>query len=379
MRKTRKIIAYLGARVSFLRAVARFIARRGAVGFPTADLRVGRLALRSLLDGYRNTALLYVAAKLGIADLLAKAPRTSADLARSLGAHAASLHRVLRGLVTLGVCCEEHDGRFGLTPLGTWLQDETPGSLRGLAILCGEEWVGAWGGLVHSAMTGETAFNHVFGMSQWEHRKQHPELNEHFNTWLSRSTAGATGAILSAYDFSPFQTIADIGGGKGALLASILKAHPSAAGILFDQAHVVASAPPYLKAAGVAGRCQVLAGSFFDRIPEGADVHILKSVLHDWEDGHALTILRNCHRALKEQGTLLVVERLMPVRAKHDPNAIMVDLQMLAVTGGRQRSEAEYRALFAAAGFRLARVIPTWWGFSIIEGVRKEGEQRMQV
>jgi len=373
MRTARHIIAYLRARVSFLRAVARFIARRGIARLPITDLRTGRRVLRNLLDGYRNTALLYAAAKLGIADLLAGGPRTSSDLAGSLGAHAPSLHRVLRGLVTLGVCYEERDGRFGLTPLGTWLRDEMPGSLRGLAILCGEEWVGAWGGLVHSAMTGETAFNHVFGMSQWEHRKQHPELNKYFNAWLSRSTAGATGAILGAYDFSSFRTIADIGGGHGALLAAILKAHPSAAGILFDQPHVLASAPSYPGAAGVAARCQVVAGSFFDRIPEGADVHILKNVLHDWDDEQVLTILTNCHRALKEQGTLLVVERLMPLRAKHDPNAILVDLHMLAVTGGRQRSEAEYRTLFAASGFRLARVIPTWWGFSIIEGVRAEG------
>ena len=335
-----------------------------------------RRVLRTLLNGYRNTALLYVAAKLGLADLLANGPRSSAELARSLGAHAPSLHRILRGLVTLGVCSEEHDGRFGLTPLGTLLQAEKPGSPRGLAILCGEEYAGAYGGLLHSAMTGQTAFNHVFGMSQWEHREQHPELDEYFNAGLRQGTARGTGAILAAYDFSSFRTVADVGGGHGALLAAILKAHPSVTGILFDQPHVVAGARPYLEAAGVAARCQVVGGSFFDRMPDGADAHILKSVIHDWDDEQGLAILRNCHRALKEQGTLLVVERLMPARVEDDPAAILADLHMLALTGGRERSEAEYRALLAAAGFTLTRVIPTRSRVSIIEGVRAEAAER---
>jgi hypothetical protein len=312
-----------------------------------------------LLGGYRNTALLYVAAKLGLADLLADGPRSSAELARSLGAHAPSLHRVMRGLVMLGVCSEEHDGRFNLTTLGTWLRADAPGSLRGWAILCGEEHVGAWGGLLHSAMTGGTAFNRVFGMSGWEHRQQH-------------GTAWATGSILAAYDFSSFRTVADVGGGHGMLLAAILKAYPSVAGILFDQPHVVAGALSHLEAAGVAARCKVVGGSFFDRMPDGADVHILKHVIHDWDDDRGLAILRNCHSASKEQGTLLLIERVMPVRVEEDPDVIMTDLHMLALTGGRERSEGEYGALLAASGFRLKRVIPTKSGFSIIEGVRAD-------
>jgi SAM-dependent methyltransferase len=337
--------------------------------YRSSSLRTGRHALQTLLNGYRGTTLLYLAAKLGLADLLVHGPQSSAELARSLGAHAPSLHRVLRGLVALGVCTEEHDGRFSLTVMGIGLQAETPGSLRGLAILCGEEYVGAWGGLLHGAMSGETAFNHIFGMSQWDHRMQHPELNECFNGRLRQSTIQATGAILAAYDFSPFRTIADVGGGHGALLAAILKAYPSATGILFDQPHVVTGARPYLEAAGVAARCQVDGGSFFDHVPEGADAYILKSVIHDWNDKQSVAILRNCHRALKQQGRLLLLERVMPARVEQSPDVIMGDLHMLAVTGGRERTEFEYRALFAAAGFKLTRIIPTHAWLSVIEGV----------
>lgn len=341
-------------------------------GHRSTDLRAGRRVLQALLDGYRSTALLYVAAKLGLADLLADSPRGSSELAESLGAHAPSLHRVLRGLVALGVCSEERDGRFGLTEIGACLRAETPGSLRGLAILCGERSVGAWGGLLHSALTGETAFNHVFGMSQWEYQAQHPELNEHFNAWLGETTAQAADSLLAAYDFSSFRTIADVGGGHGVLLAAILNAYPSATGVLFDQPHVVAGGRPYLEKAGVAARCRIEEGSFFEHVPDGADAIVLKSVIHDWDDEQSLTVLRNCHRALKQRGTLLVIERVLPARAEHAPDVILGDVHMLAITGGRERNEVEYRTLFAAAGFRLTRIIPARSGHSIIEGVHAE-------
>jgi SAM-dependent methyltransferase len=209
-------------------------------------------------------------------------------------------------------------------------------------------------------------------MSQWKHRAQHPELNEHFNAWLGQTTAQATDAILAAYDFSSFRTIADVGGGHGALLAAILNAHPSATGILFDQPHVVAASRPYLERAGVAARCRVEEGSFFEHVPDGADAIMLKSVIHDWDDEQSLAILRNCHRALKQYGTLLLIERVLPDRVMHAPEVILQDLHMLAITGGRERNGVEYRALLAAAGFRLTRIIPARSGHSIIEGVHAE-------
>ena len=348
-------------------AVARALAR---FGNRRARPRESRRELQTLLDGYRHTALLYVAARLGLADLLADGPQSSVELAGMLGAHAPSLHRILRGLVALGMCSEEHDGRFGLTTVGTLLRADTPGSLRGLAILGGEEHSGAWNSLLHSAMTGETAFNHVFGMSQWEHRAHHPELNEYFNEWIRRGTTRAAGAVLDAYDFSRFHTVMDVGGGHGMLVAAILTAYPSLAGVLFDQPHVVAEAPPHLEAAGGASRCRIVGGDLFERIPDGADVHILKSIIHDWDDERSLAILRNCRKALKEHGTLLLVERFMPDRAEHNLDAIMMDVHLLALTGGRERSEAEYRTLLAAAGFTVTRVIPIRSGHRIIEAVR---------
>ena len=341
----------------------------GLAWFGHSLLRRDRRTLRDLIGGYRASAMLNVAAKLGIADLLAGGPRSSAELARSLGAHAASLHRLLRGLVTLGICAEEKDGRFALTALGALLRADAPRSARGSALLCGEEYYAAWGGLLHSVMTGEPAFEHLFGMSQWKHREQHPELNEYFNQGLEYGTARGTEAVLAAYDFSRFRTVADVGGGYGALIAAVLKAHPSVNGILFDQAHVVDGARAYLEAAGVAARCQVLAVDFFDHLSGGADALVVKSVINDWNDERALTILKNCRRALAGQGTLLLIERILPAQAREDPGLNMFDLHGLAVTGGRQRTAEQHGALLEAAGFRMTRVIPTRSGLSMIEAV----------
>lgn len=324
--------------------------------------------IHDLLDGYRSTALLYLGAKLGIADLLADGPRSSVELAGLTGAHGRSLHRVLRGLVAVGVCTEGPEGLFGLTRLGESLQSGRPDSLRGFAILCGEEFMSAWLGLANSVMSGDAAFNHVFGISQWEHRRRHQELNCYFNDWLRWATKGVARDLLDAYDFSSFRTIADVGGGQGALLSAILVAYPAATGILFDQAHVIDGVLPMMEAAGVASRCRIVGGSFFDGVPGGIDACILKSVIHDWDDDRSLAILKNCRKALKENGKLLLIERLLPDRVEHHPNVILIDLHMLALTGGRERSEEEYRKLCATAGFKIERVIRTQSGYSILEG-----------
>jgi SAM-dependent methyltransferase len=327
--------------------------------------------LQTLLDGYRGTTLIYIAAKLGLPDLLADGPQSSDALARAIGAHPPSLHRIMRGLVALGVFSEGDDGRFGLTALGACLPRETPGSLHTAAIVWGEQFVGAWGGLLHSALTGETAFNHVFGRSIWEIWPQHPE----FNQLLVQATTQVATAVLAVYDFSSFSSIADVGGGHGALLAAILKMHPAATGLLFDQPHVVAEARPYLEAAGVATRCRVVGGNFFEHLPEGADLYILKTVIHDWDDEESRAILRQCHRALQGPARLLLIERVMPARVEQAPEVILSDLHMLAMGGGRERTAAEYRALFAAAGLALTRVIPTSSPFSLIEGIRAEAKE----
>jgi hypothetical protein len=330
-----------------------------------------RRQLRDAIDAYRRSAILYVAAKLRLADLLAEGPRTGAQLAATLGAHPESLHRVLRALTALGVCAEEPDGRFALTDVGSFLRDAHPDSVRPMAVLGGEELAPAYGGLLRTVMTGQTAFDQVFGMGPWYHRAKFPELAECFNRSLHQGAASTARAVLGAYDFSSCRTIADVGGGHGAFLAAVLREYPAAAGMLFDDPGIVAAAAPFLQAAGVSARVKVAGGNFFDGLPPGADIHILKSVLHDWTDEQSLAILRNCHRALPDRGRILLVERLLPLRAVDDPATVLVDLHMLVTTGGRERTAAEFHGLLRTAGFQPGGIIATRSAFHIIEGVRR--------
>lgn len=334
----------------------------------------GRKALEDLLAGYRSTALLSVAAKLGVADLLQSGPRSSAELARSLGAHADSLHRVLRGLVALGVCAEEPDGRFSLTDLGAGLRTDSDRSLRSQAIVAGEEYLAAWGGLLHTVRTGETAFVHVFNMSPWEHRRRDPELSARFDADLNEETARAAENILAACDFSPFRVVCDVGGGRGALLAALLRVHLCVSGILYEQPHVLPAARSYLEEAEVLSRCTLVGGSFFNHVPDGADAYILKSVIHDWDDARSVVILRNCAGALNRGGRVLLVERLLPERVERDRDTVLMDVHMLAVTGGRERSEEDFRALLVRAGLALTRIIRTRSPFHVIEAVLADTE-----
>ncbi|MGD1002223.1 MAG: methyltransferase [Candidatus Brocadiia bacterium] len=355
---------YLSAMAGRIRAAAR------ALAGSRADPPRSPQGIQTLINGYQHTALICLAARLRLADHLGNGPRTSAQLAQALGAHAPSLHRVLRGLVTLGVCSEAPDGRFALTALGAELRSDSPAAARGLALLTGEEYAPAWGNLLYTVMTGEPAFRHCFGMNTLEHRAKHPELNDHFNKGLALGAARVAPAILAAYDFSAFRSVTDVGGGQGALLAALLQAHPHLNATLFERPPVAAAARAQFQAAGVSERCRVVEGDFFDHLPGGADALILKSVLHDWDDERAAALLRNCRQALSAQGRLLIIERLLPERAADDPAAIVVDLQMLALTGGRERSEADHRALLNASGFALARVLRTAAGFSILEAAR---------
>lgn len=204
-------------------------------------------------------------------------------------------------------------------------------------------------------------------MSQWEHRAQHPELDNAFNGWIKQGTAHLAEAILAVYDFSPYRTILDVGGGKGALLAAILRNHPDASGILFDQQHLAAQGRSYLETAGVASRCRIEEGSFLDRIPVEADAIVLKNVIHDWDDEQGLAILKNAKKALHRDGALLLIERIASARVEHGPAVIMEDLHMLAMTGGRERSEAEYRGLLKEAGLTVTGIISAAYGLSIME------------
>jgi ubiquinone/menaquinone biosynthesis C-methylase UbiE len=327
----------------------------------------GEQSLQKLLEGYRGTALLYLAAKLKIADLLMERPRNCQELSQILKAHAPTFHRILRGLVAIGFCLETDDGCFQLTPLGKKLQSNIGSPAYDLAILNGEEYTTAWNNLLHSVMTGKTAFDLAFGESPWEHRQRNPDLNQHFHAWLEQGALSASQAILETYNFSSCRTIADIGGGQGTLLIAILQVHQSMKGLLLDQAHVISSAHQNIKAAGLQLRCQLIEGNFLNAIPPGADVYILKSILHDWNDEKCLLLLKNCRNVLKSGQPLLVVEKIMPTRAIDHPAIIMSDLHMLAVTGGMERTAEEYKKLFAVTGFELKKITQLKTGHSLLE------------
>jgi SAM-dependent methyltransferase len=332
------------------------------------------VALFQMVTGYYISQAIYVAAKLGIADRLTDGPRSSDELAHATGVHASSLHRLLRLLVSAGVFAEQEDGRFALTPIGSYLQTETPGSLRAVALqYTGPLHQQAWSGLLHSIQTGETAFEHLFGMELFPYLAQHPEEAAIFNAAMTAFSTQIATAVVAAYNFAPFGMIVDVGGGQGALLRAILHAAPTARGILFDLPQVITGAEELIEAAGLTERCTVVGGDFFTSVPAGGDAYILSGVIHDWDDERSIAILNNCHRVMKPQGKLLLVEAVVPARIDRSlPSQFSVrgDVNMLVHTGGRNRTEAEFRVLFEAARFTLTRIIPTQGAARVLEGIR---------
>jgi hypothetical protein len=332
------------------------------------EVAQAQAALQQLTNGYWATQIVYVAAKLGIADLLEAGPQGIHALARSTGTHAPSLSRLMRALAGLGVFRENQDGEYETTTLGRCLVSGSPGALRARAILNGEDWYRAWGGLLDSVQTGETAFDRIAGMSFFEHLAANAETAAVFNHAMASSTESAARAVADAYDFSRSGTIVDVGGGTGTFLAVILKANPQACGVLFDRPNVVAAAGGLLTRAGVADRCDVVAGDFFESVPRGGDVYILSWVIHDWADDRSVVILKNCRRAMADDARLLVIEEVIP--PGNQPSlGKLYDLHMLVLAGGRERREDEYRALLAAADLELTRIIPTEVPRSVLEAL----------
>lgn len=330
------------------------------------------LALFQMMYGFMPSRLVYVAARLGLADHIHEGESTSPGLARRVGADEHALRRVMRGLVNIGVLVEDEGGRFGLTPIGEFLRSDVPNSLRDLAILSGEEFYPAWGALLNTVRSGQTAFDSAFGTGFFRHLEQHPEAGERFNNFMVALTTDTAAAALEAYDFSAFRRVVDVGGGYGPLLAAILKANPQAEGVLFDTETITEGARRYLEGEGLLERCEIVAGDFFEAVPAGGGLYVLSQVLHDWDDEHGLRILKSCREAMPAGGTLLVLEAIMPERVSEPAGVVDSDLIMLAMTGGRERTEAEYRVLLAASGFRLVRIVPTQSPTCVIEAVRVE-------
>ena len=307
----------------------------------------------------------YVAAKLGLADIITKGPKTVEELARETRTHSSTLRRFLLALKGLGIFTEDATGRFRHTPLSETLRSDVPDSVRAWALMLGAPFIWKpWGELYDTIITGKPAFEQIFGMNLFDHLAKHTEDGAIFDAAMSSESSGLSD-ILSAYDFSRFKQIVDVGGGQGALLRGILAANPTLRGVLYDLPSVVAGATA-LWTGPVASRCEFRAGNFFDSVPEGADAYVLKQIIHSWNDEDAVRILRNCRRAMRYDGTLLVIGDVLKSSDKPDPNGGLMDLMMLVLSPGRERTETEYARLLKEAGFSLARVIPRMTG-SIIE------------
>ena len=331
-------------------------------------------AMLQIMTGFRVSRATHVAAKLGIADLLKDGPKSSEELAQLTDTHAPSLYRVMRALASAGVFGQDEQGRFTLTPVAATLRSDVPNSLRALAIMnLGEERYQAWGDLMHSVRTGEIAFNRVFGMGLWEYYSQHPEQAKIFDESMANFIAAHNAAVLASYPFSAIDTLVDVGGGNGSFIISALQANPRMKGVLFDLPHVAEQARKRIADAGLAERCEIIGGDIFTSVPEGGTAYILSQIIHDWDDDRAIAILESCHRAMKDKAKLLLVERILPARAEQSvalQRAFMLDVHMMATTGGRERTEAEYRTLVEAAGFEMLKIIPTQSELTVIECAR---------
>uniref|UniRef100_B8HV33 O-methyltransferase family 2 n=1 Tax=Cyanothece sp. (strain PCC 7425 / ATCC 29141) TaxID=395961 RepID=B8HV33_CYAP4 len=312
---------------------------------------------------------IYAAAKLGLADQLQAEPQSCDRLAELTHTHAPFLYRLLRALVSLGVFSQTSTGEFALTPVGEFLRSDVPGSLRAMAVMQGEEHYHAWGDIVYSLQAGENAFTHLYGMDIFTYLGQHPASAQIFDQAMTSFSSIEIPAVMAAYDFSGLNTIVDVAGGHGSLLATILQAYPQSQGILFDQEAVIAGAKPQLTQAGVLDRCQLVGGSFFETVPGGGDAYLLKHIVHDWGDESAIAILKNCRQAMGNSGKVLVIEQVIPP-GNGPATSKLLDLNMMVMcSGGKERTAAEYQILFEQAGFHLNRIVSTPAEISVLEGI----------
>jgi len=324
-------------------------------------------ALRQLIMGFRMTQMIHAAASLGVADQLRDSPKSARALAAAVGAHPASLGRLLRALATVGIFRETKRGEFELTARARLLCSDTPGSLRGMAVLYGEDWLWrAYGHTAHAVRTGEPGFDQVHGVAFYPYLQAHPHAAARFDDAMSGYSAIEARAIVEAFDFSDVPSIVDVGGGQGVLAAALLHAHPRLHATVFDLAGPIAEARRIAVNAGLHHRCNCVAGDFFVEVPPADGVVLLKSVLHNWDDSRAIVLLRNCRRAMQSGARLLIAERLLAA-GDAPSEAALFDINMLVVAAGQERTQSQYRALLARAGFAVTRVIATASALSLIE------------
>jgi SAM-dependent methyltransferase len=342
---------------------------------PAPDLPPA-LTLRRLILGHRVTQVIATAAQLGLADHLTDTPKSAAELAPLVHAEVRALYRFLRALASIGVVAEGEDSRFALTPLGACLRTDAPSGMRAWALFEGAEYYQrAWGGLRYAVQTGAPAAAHVLGTDMHAYLRQHPDAERSYSEAMVDVARLTADAVVDAYDFAPVHQVVDVGGGYGILLAAILQRHPAVRGVLFDVPAVIAQAGKPLKAAGLAERCDLVGGDYFEAVPARGEVYILSRVLMAYEDDRSVRLLRNCHRAMAEQGRVLIIQQVLPPPGSTTSRDLlfegtMSDLNMLVLLGGHDRTEAEYGALLEAAGFTLTQVVPTRSLMSMVEGTR---------
>jgi len=332
-----------------------------------------QMLLYQMAIGHYLSRALHVIAKLGVADLLSAGARGVEELAKATETHPPSLRRVMRLLASVGVFEEKENGGFALTALGECLRADVPGSSRAMVLLfAGIGIQDSWKDLEWCVRTGEPAYRKRGAADAFAEMAKDPAQAANFDAAMADFTKMTAVAVAAAYDFTPLRTLVDVGGGNGALLLGILKAYAHLQGVVADRADVVERAKKEIAASGLGARCRAVAIDFFREVPGGADAYVLKHVIHDWDDERARTILANCRRVVPPNGRLLLVEGVYPPRIDGSPEsrgAAANDVNMLVSTGGRQRSEAELRSLYSAAGFRLTRIVPTPARASVIEGV----------
>lgn len=324
--------------------------------------------MTQMVYGFWVSRCLHAVAELGLADVIGDGSKTAEELAAATGTHPEALRRLLRMLSGLGVMVkDESTQRFGLTPLGTMLRKDSPGSVYGTLLSQGHalSWQ-AWGELMHSLKTGEPSIEKAMGDTLFGYLSKNPQVAAIFNESMAAYQSLNAPAVVGAYDFSSARRILDVGGGTGALMERILRAHPAAVGGILEMPYVAREARERLAAVGLASRCEVLEGDFFSAIPSGYDVYILSQILHDWSEERCLRILSLCRQAMGPQSKLLVVETVLP--GDNEPHfGRLYDMAMLVVTGGQERTQREYDALVAKAGFKSVRTVPTSKPPSVIE------------
>jgi hypothetical protein len=323
---------------------------------------------KQMFGGSWITQGIWVAAELGIADLLVDGPQTVQELAKKTQTQRGSLYRLMRALASVGIFTEEKNGQFSLTSRADMLRSDIDGSQRSFAIMMGAEFHAAWGELLYSVRTGKPGFHKHFGIPFFQYMTENPNRHSIYDAAMTGVHGVETEPMLDACDFGTFRTVVDIGGGNGLVLAAILNRHPRTQGILFDLPPVADRARSIISSLGLSDRCQIVGGDFFSSVPNGANAYVLRHIIHDWEDNDAIAILRQCQEAMSSDGKILVVEIVIP--PLNEPSfGKWLDLMMLLVAG-RERTQEEYSDLFSEAGLKLNRVIPTSSEVSIIEGIR---------